>query len=878
MIKHFKTNVLLKSIIGKDLINDDNIAILELVKNSFDANSPRVIVSFKNLKNSDDADTESYSDDSSKIIIQDFGVGMDEDDLENKWLNIAYSEKKNTKKANNRVLAGAKGVGRFSCDRLGEYLDIYTRKKGKPIYHLFVDWKSFEIDNQQDLEIQKINILLNVIPDEEFKKETGFDLFKSGTILEISRLRSRWAYDEKPGKTPQWNYSRILELRKSLEKLLNPNQAFSQSSFSIFLKAEEFLEEDKRQPNHSRVNGEVKNRIFEKLDFTSTSISSSINKQGTEITTTITDKGREIFRLRERNVLFPMFKDISIVLYYLNTYSKIYFTRQTGIRSVDFGSVYLFINGFRVPPYGDFGDDWLGLEIRKGQGYARFLGTRELIGRVEITDEKNQFKVVSSREGLVKDESFQKLTSSKEGYFYYTLKRLEKYVVDGLDWDRLTKKRPKAGDEDKPDEELDNRGIKSYLSEFEKRVNTKNWKFSPADERYFEDQQTKDQRVLSIIDSIIDVKPENIIELYINDRLVVELAQKQRQKAHDEINHILDNIDSLDDEQVEKLLSKVRKGKDELKNLVELYTGRSNMKLDAQSIAAFKSSYQVLKKESSVILRAEDQIKKLMEQKRELELAKKKEAEARMQLEAEAERLARELEIEKEKSTYLRATSRGLSDDARGLVHNIKHTSKAIITTVNGLYDIVKRKNYREKEVFDKLLAIKMNAEKALKVSSIITRANFKADQNHQVLDVVEYIRQYIEIYGDIFEKNKLKIEFRGTGRQFIKRVSALDLALILDDLVSNSEKASAKKVLVEVVSAGTKKLVIQVSDDGRGVTKRFIENPEAMFELGVTETDGSGIGLNSIRKSLKSMHGVISFLGNGVVLKGASFEIVVEK
>ena len=51
---HFKTNVQIKSIIGKDLINDDNIAILELVKNSFDADAKRVDISFCNLKNNDD--------------------------------------------------------------------------------------------------------------------------------------------------------------------------------------------------------------------------------------------------------------------------------------------------------------------------------------------------------------------------------------------------------------------------------------------------------------------------------------------------------------------------------------------------------------------------------------------------------------------------------------------------------------------------------------------------------------------------------------------------------------------------------------------------------------------------------------------------------
>ena len=46
---NFRTNVLLKSIIGKDLITDDNIAVLELVKNSFDSGSKESKVVFRNV-------------------------------------------------------------------------------------------------------------------------------------------------------------------------------------------------------------------------------------------------------------------------------------------------------------------------------------------------------------------------------------------------------------------------------------------------------------------------------------------------------------------------------------------------------------------------------------------------------------------------------------------------------------------------------------------------------------------------------------------------------------------------------------------------------------------------------------------------------------
>jgi HSP90 family molecular chaperone len=152
---HFKTNVQIKSIIGKDLINDDNIAILELVKNSFDADAKRVDISFCNLKQNDDSYVEGYSEKTSRLIIQDDGVGMSLADIRDKWLNIAYSEKKANNRQYNRMMAGAKGVGRFSCDRLGKYLNLYSKKSGEEYVVLRIDWEKFEIDNQAT-EIQSI--------------------------------------------------------------------------------------------------------------------------------------------------------------------------------------------------------------------------------------------------------------------------------------------------------------------------------------------------------------------------------------------------------------------------------------------------------------------------------------------------------------------------------------------------------------------------------------------------------------------------------------------------------------------------------------------------------------------------------------------------
>src|SRR5438876_9393124 len=109
----FRVSSALKAIIGKELITDDFIAVFELVKNSFDAQATRVDIVFTAL-----------TSENPKIVIQDNGIGMDDEDIRDKWLFVAYSAKRfesdyRNKIHSNRIFAGAKGIGRFSCDRLG---------------------------------------------------------------------------------------------------------------------------------------------------------------------------------------------------------------------------------------------------------------------------------------------------------------------------------------------------------------------------------------------------------------------------------------------------------------------------------------------------------------------------------------------------------------------------------------------------------------------------------------------------------------------------------------------------------------------------------------------------------------------------------------
>lgn len=413
----FKISAALKDLIGKELITDEFVAVFELVKNSFDANASKVEVIFEN----------NYEPDNARIIIKDNGKGMNYDDLKNKWLFVAYSAKRLGKENEDyrdkiktqRVFAGAKGVGRFSCDRLGRFLNLITIKdepKSK-IENLVVNWEDFE--NADDEEFVNIKVTHNVLTENAYK-------IKKGTVLEITGLRDNWDRD------------RILKLKKSLAKLINPNQENDSDNFQIELIAEDELTLDKEKNKKGEkkndleiVNGLIKNSIFETLEIKTSNILVQISPKGDCIETTLQDRGNLIYYLKEKNP-YKDLKNVAVYLFQLNRAAKYNFHRVMGMHSVEYGSVFMYKNGFRIYPYGEEGEDLLLIDRRKQQGFNRYLGTRDLIGRIEINGEQPGLKETTTRDGgLIKNDTYTQLVD----FFYdYVLKRLENYVVNVIEW------------------------------------------------------------------------------------------------------------------------------------------------------------------------------------------------------------------------------------------------------------------------------------------------------------------------------------------------------------------------------------------------------------------------------------------------------------
>lgn len=420
----FKISAALKNIIGRDLINDDFIAVFELVKNAYDAHASNVDIIF-----------EKTEDKFKKITIIDDGKGMNYDDLINKWLFVAYSAKKEGTEEDNysyrdkikvkRAYAGAKGIGRFSCDRLGTnlYLETIKEESNPKVEVLFTDWEKFE-GNLND-EFVNISVIHDTIPKGNYGKEKG-------TVLEITNLRS------------EWDREKLLKLKSALAKLVNPNTKSSEDSFRINLVVDSEKNEDERLKEvggkkklsieaiyKDIVNGDVENLIFETLDLKTTKITSEVSSENKNIiTTTLYEGGKLVYKIQEENLL-PNLRDIDFTIYFLNQSAKSTFSRRMGIAPIEYGHIFIYKNGLRIFPYGERAEDPLKMDNRKTQGTNRYIGTRDSIGYIDIHGENDELRETSSRgDGLIKTDTYNELFE----WFYTTLKRLEKYIVEVSDW------------------------------------------------------------------------------------------------------------------------------------------------------------------------------------------------------------------------------------------------------------------------------------------------------------------------------------------------------------------------------------------------------------------------------------------------------------
>ena len=759
-IEHFKISSALKDLIGRELITDEYIAVFELVKNAFDAYATEVDLIFETIYENENK---------RKIIIKDNGKGMDFYDLKNKWLFVAYSAKtlgledysEETKEdyrnkiKSDRIFAGAKGIGRFSCDRLGTKLNLISLKDAKnaKIENLVVDWEKFEIDQKKEF----ININVN----HQNLEKINYKNFNSGTILEITGLRSTW------------NRDKLLKLKHSLEKLVNPDQENDTRNFVIELIVDEERNLDKEEKlERNIVNGPIKNFLFETLKLKTTQIKTEIIENGLFIRTTLLDRGKPIYTIKEKNP-YLLQSNILIHLFQLNRAAKINFSKIMGISPMQYGSIFLYKNGFRIYPFGESGEDRLGIDKRKQQGYRRFLGTRDLIGRIEINDKENidNFRETTSRDGgLIKNTKYENLID-----FFYdkSLRRLERYVVDLIKWGDPIKE---TEIELKPDD------IK--------------------------------KEIILLISNI--ARESDVLELeYDKNFLDVIIEREQEENVQRNLKNVEILAEKTNNPELQKRVRKVVK---QFKEHNEAF----------QEIQREARVSEVLLKDKS-----------------------------------------KELKQEQKKNLFLLSTAKNTTPEVLGLIHHIELETNEIYNTLDLVVDDIKNKKISYDILLKELSNIKTHSDKILKISKLITRSNFNTETNFQVGDLVGYIEEYIDFYSEL-SGGKINISIKSDVKSFRTRFSIIEISIIIDNLVSNSIKAKAKNILINLYSRGVD-LYFVFSDDGIGVNEDLQKN---MFELGITSTAGSGIGLYTVKDLLKKNSGHIKFLGNGKYLAGASLEL----
>lgn len=816
----FKISSALKDLVGKDLITSDNVAIFELVKNSYDAYASKVEITF----------TED------KIIIADNGNGMTFREIRDKWLFLGYSEKKDGvedcekqrsyRDRIKRYYAGAKGIGRFSCDRLGRYMTMTTcSKDGSLTERIIVDWKKFEVD-------QKIEFANVKVGHEVVSSPVLFPLnCNHGTIIEITSL-----HDE---ETP-WTRKHLLELKRSLEKLINPISETNDFAIEIICEREKV--EDQRCVESGKgfdrniVNGVLKNSITSIIKLKTTQIDVRVDKK--RITTVLSDRGVDIYRIQEENREFGLIEDASVSLSFLNRSAKYSFSRIMGVDAVNYGSVFLFRNGFRILPFGETGDDSWGLDFRAQQGYKRFLGSRDLLGRVDIhTDRVDDLKEVSSRDGGLVDRP---MARQVKKLFETAHRRLERYVVGVLWGDGFLKNEYFASKEEGKEE-------RRKLQIQDKDSDSPNYVF--------------DSSLGSRIDFVRLIKTlssdENVEILYYNTDLANLLSGKFdsstiKPQFITDLESIAKNTGNA------SLLEKISEARERIEEL-------NRQREEAEREAA--EAEQRAAKAEEERLKAEQRAAEEAEKRREAELAKLKaenekikaeNAKLRAEQKAAEEQEKREnaekiVEQKTKQNLFLQSVSTLDKDRIINFHHDIRIQAQIVKNFLGNINRALKKENVDINLLQNELSLISGANAKILSIAQFATKANFNSSAELITADIVGYIVQYIttvlpEYYNDLHFKSNM----RGCKREM--KFKPLELSLEIDNLVSNAVKAKAKNFHIDCTSVEDK-LLLEIYDDGNGLPQN-ISSAQDVFEKGFTTTNGSGLGLYDVslyvKKTLK--------------------------
>jgi len=376
--------------LGADLVTNDVVAVVELVKNSYDAWATDVTVSFGENGNG------------KYLEVLDNGTGMSKALLADVWCVVAtpYKQTHPHAKLGGKVrrVSGEKGLGRLSVARLGERLRMWTREKGQPCHEVFVDWSSLA----QASDLGACTAAISEVRDSDIKTP-------SGTLLRIEGLTSEWEEDE------------IEDLANNLSRLISP---FEEAvDFAIHLARDvdgKPVSEEIEPPEFIlnptyRIRGEFREDSSLHLDYEFQSRDGSSTRTDSEDldwrkivqSTRLRNPGRDLaymdtetgtcgiftFEIRAWDLDAAATEEISEHFHIQKSQLRQTIHAHKGIS--------IYRDGVLVLPKSDRARDWLGLDLRRVSKTGTRLSTSQIVGHVAITADGNpDIEDTSDRERL----------------------------------------------------------------------------------------------------------------------------------------------------------------------------------------------------------------------------------------------------------------------------------------------------------------------------------------------------------------------------------------------------------------------------------------------------------------------------------------------
>lgn len=422
----FKSRARLMPQIGDQLIKNESIALLELVKNAYDADAPDVLVEMW------DVDKPKKG----KIIVKDTGDGMDLSIVENSWMEIGTDNKKNLleeyilnnkKSVLGRLPMGEKGIGRFGVHKLGNKIILVTRMQGKKEVVVKIDWTEFEkFDYLEQVPITVIE-----------REPEYFTGQQKGTYIEITELKNVWTR----GKLRDV-YRSIMSLQSPFESIQSFNVVF-ETNHKEWLDG--LLTVD-RIKNDALFFADVSiegNEITElKYEFKPWKVLNKLEEK--QVVRTHIEMCRE-----EREDKKKILKKIDLGLFDIgkvrmklmifdldNTILSYGVSDKKGLKEYlkNNGGIAVYRDNIRIYEYGDSGNDWLQLESKRINAPGTTLSSKITIGAIYLNRQDSGSLIEkTNREGFVENEAF-------EEFRYAIVNAIEKIqTLRNIDKDLLKK-------------------------------------------------------------------------------------------------------------------------------------------------------------------------------------------------------------------------------------------------------------------------------------------------------------------------------------------------------------------------------------------------------------------------------------------------------